>query len=49
MAVRRCDGRHIKQSLSPNQGRGETGRGAGWGSGTLVRAGGGGGEAPLSK
>ena len=47
MAARRFHGRHIKQSLSPNQGRGEMGRGEG-GSGTLVRVGGGGG-APLPK
>ena len=35
MAARRCDGRHIKQSLSPHQGGGDMGRGAGGGSGTL--------------
>ena len=35
MAARRCDGRHIKQSLSPHQGEGDMGRGAGGGSGTL--------------
>ena len=35
MAARRCDGRHIKQALSPHQGGGDMGRGAGGGSGTL--------------
>ena len=34
-AARRCDGRHIKQALSPHQGGGDMGRGAGGGSGTL--------------
>ena len=31
MAARRCDGRHIKQALSPHQGGGDMGRGAGGG------------------
>ena len=43
MAARRCDGRHIKQSLSPNQGRGETGGGEG-GEWYLSKDGGGGGS-----
>ena len=43
MAVRRCDGRHIKQSLSPNEGRGEMGRGEG-GEWYLSKGGGGGGS-----
>ena len=30
-AVRQCDGRHIKQALSPHQGGGDMGRGAGGG------------------
>ena len=44
MAVRRCDGRHIKQSLSPNQGRGG-GEGGEW---YLSKDGGGGGGGPFS-
>ena len=31
MAARRCDGRHIKQALSPHQGGGDMGRGGGGG------------------
>ena len=31
MAARRCNGRHIKQALSPHQGGGDMGRGAGGG------------------
>ena len=31
MAARRCDGRYIKQALSPHQGGGDMGRGAGGG------------------
>ena len=46
MAARQCDDRHIKQSLSPNQGRGKTGGGEGW-EWYLSKEGGGGVRSPV--